>query len=120
MISEADTGCKVYVYAGHDVTPDDIHDGDNVLTTAKVLYEPGTMTYQYVAAYLPTDSPTDPTPYTVALTCDADDPEVDQNNDPDNLNGTDVIFNDGVAEGVGQNADLSTNQTTVINFPPVI
>ena len=120
MISETDTGCRVYVYSDHDITPDDIHDGDNVLTTAKVLYEPGTMTYRYVAAYLPTDSTTDPTPYTVALTCDADDAEVDQNNDPGNLNGTDVIFNDGVTEGVGQNVDLSTNQTTVINFPPVI
>jgi len=120
MISEADTGCRVYVYAGHDITPDDIHDGTNVLTTAKILYDPGTMTYRYVAAYLPTDSNADPTPYTVALTCDADDPEVDQNNDPGSLNGTDVIFNDGTTEGVGQNADVSTNQTTAINFPPVI
>ena len=118
MISETDTGCKVYVYAGHNVTPDDIYDGDNVLTTAKVLYDSGS--YKYVAAYLPTDSAADPIPYTVALTCDADDPEIDQNNDPDNLNGDDVIFNDGVIVGSGKNADVYTNQTTVVDFPSVI
>jgi hypothetical protein len=118
MISESDTGCKVYVYAGHDVTPDDIYDGDNVLTTAKVLYD--SESYKYVAAYLPTESAADPTPYTVALTCDADDPEIDQNNDPDNLNGDDVIFNDGVIVGSGKNADVYTNQTTVVDFPSVI
>jgi len=118
MISETDTGCKVYVYAGHNVTPDDIYDGDNILTTAKVLYDSGS--YKYVAAYLPTDSAADPTPYTVALTCDADDPEIDQNNDPDNLNGDDVIFNDGVIVGSGKNADVYTNQTTVVDFPSVI
>jgi hypothetical protein len=118
MISETDTGCKVYVYAGHDVTPDDIYDGDNVLTTAKVLYDSGA--YKYVAAYLPTDSTADPTPYTVALACDADNPEIDQNNDPDNLNGDDVIFNDGVIVGSGKNADVYTNQTTVDDFPSVI
>ena len=118
MISETDTGCKVYVYAGHNVTPDDIYDGDNVLTTAKVLYDSGS--YKYVAAYLPTDSAADPIPYTVALTCDADDPEINQNNDPDNLNGDDVIFNDGVIVGSGKNADVYTNQTTVVDFPSVI
>jgi len=118
MISETDTGCKVYVYADHDVTPDDIYDGDNVLTTAKVLYDSGS--YKYVAAYLPTDSAADPTPYTVALTCDADDPEIDQNNDPGNLNGDDVIFNDGMTVGTGNNADVYTNQTTVVDFPSVI
>ena len=116
LISETDTGCRVYVYAGHDITPDDIHDGDNVLTTAKVLYDSGSTSYQYVAAYLPTDSAADPTPYTVALTCDADDPEIDQNNDPGNLNGDDVIFNDGVIVGSGKNADLYTNQTAIVNF----
>jgi len=116
LISETDTGCRVYVYAGHDITPDDIHDGDNVLTTAKVLYDSGSTSYQYVAAYLPTDSAADPTPYTVALTCDADDPEIDQNNDPGNLNGDDVILNDGVIEGSGKNADVYTNQTAIVNF----
>jgi len=119
LISETDTGCRVYVYAGHDITPDDIHDGDNVLTTAKVLYDSGSTFYQYVAAYLPTDSAADPTPYTVALTCDADDPEIDQNNDPGKLNGDDVIFNDGVIEGSGKNAEVYTNQTAIVNFTPV-
>ena len=66
--------------------------GDNVLTTAKVLHDSGSMSYKYVAAYLPTDSITDSMPYTVALTCDVD--------DPDNLKGDDVIFNDAVIEGI--------------------
>lgn len=118
MISDTDTGCRVYVYSGHDVVPDDIHDGDNVLTTARVLYDAVSTSYQYVAAWLPTNSSTDPTPYTVALTCDADDPDVDENNDPSNLSGTDVIFSDGVTEGTGQNADVSTGQTTEVDFPP--
>lgn len=120
MISDTDTGCKVYVYAGHDITPDDYHDTDNVLTSAKVLYDSVSMSYNYVAAYLPTDSTTDPSPYTVALTCDADDPEVDQGNDASNPADDDVIFSDGLNDGTGQNADVYTNQTTVINFPPVI
>jgi len=120
MISDTDTGCKVYVYAGHDVTPDDIYAGDNVLTTAKVLYDPGSKSYQYVAAYLPTDSSTDPAPYTAALTCDTDDPEVDEDNDPSTLSADDVLFNDGVTEGMGQNVDVYTNQTTIVDFPPVI
>jgi hypothetical protein len=116
MISATDTGCSVYVYAGHDVTPDDIHDGDNVLTTAKVLYDSSSMSYKYAAAYLPTNTSTDPTPYTVALTCDADDPAVDQNNDPSNMSGNDVIFTDGVNKGTGKNADVYTNQTTIVDF----
>ena len=103
-ISEEDTGCKVYVYEGHDITPDDYHATDNVLTSTKVLYDGDA--YTYVAAYLATD--TDPTPYTVALTCDADDPEVDE----------DLIFTDGETDGTGQNADAYTDQTTVVDFPP--
>jgi len=118
MISATDTGCKVYVYAGHDAVPDDLHDTDNVLTTAKVLYDANAAAYRYVAAWLPTDSAAGPTPYTVALSCDADDPEVDQNNDPATPSGNDVIFTDGAVDGIGQNADVSTNQTTVMDFPP--
>jgi len=122
MISENDTGCKVYVYAGHNVEADDYHEADNVLTSAKVLYEPDSMTFAYVAAYLPTDSSAEPTPYTVALTCDADDMDTNQNNDPLNLTGdNDVIFSDGETDGVGQNADVVTHQTTRVDFPaPVI
>lgn len=119
MVSDTDTGCRVYVYTGHDVVPDDIHDGDNVLTTARVLYDAVATSYRYVAAWLPTNSSTDPSPYTVALTCDTDDPDLDQNNDPATPSSDDVIFTDGVTDGTGQNADVSTGQTTTaVNFPP--
>jgi hypothetical protein len=118
LISETDTGCNVYIFAGHGITPDDYHDADNILTSAKVLYDPGTLTYKYSAAYLPTDTSTDPTPYTVALTCDDDDPETDQDNDPTSPAEDDVIFTDGLADGAGQDASVSTGQTEVVNFPP--
>ena len=121
MISETDTGCKVYVYEGHGVALDDYHGMDNVLTSAKVLYNSESGFYEYVAAFLPTDSTAEPTPYTVALTCDIDDTENDQNNDPLNLSGEDddVIFMDGVFEGVGQETDVATGQTREVPFPPL-
>ncbi|MGB5718427.1 MAG: DUF4382 domain-containing protein [Gammaproteobacteria bacterium] len=118
LISDTDTGCSVYVYAGHGVTPDDYHDADNILTSAKVLYAPGSMTYKYSAAYLPTDTSTDPTLYTVALTCDDDDPEVDQDNDSSTPAAADVIFTDGVVDSTGQDTDVSTDETRVVDFPP--
>jgi hypothetical protein len=117
MISETDTGCKVYVYEGHNVVPDDYHDADNVLTSAKVLYDKDSDSFEYVAAFLPTDGTEGPSPYTVALTCDIEDMEVDQNNDPLNLAGDDMIFTDGITEGVGQNAGVEINQTTTVDFP---
>lgn len=122
MISETDTGCKVYVYAGHGVELDDYHDADNILTSAKVLYDAASTSFKYVAAFLPTDSEADPVPYTVALTCDVDDMDVDQNNDPSNLSGADddVIFTDGVLEGVGQETDLMTGETKEVPFPPPV
>jgi hypothetical protein len=120
MISETDTGCKVYVYEGHGVVLDDYHEADNVLTSAKVLYNSDSGFYEYVAAFLPTDSTAEPTPYTVALTCDIDDPENDQNNDHLNLTGVDdVIFTDGVEPGAGQETDMMTNQTKTVPFPPL-
>jgi hypothetical protein len=117
--TDAETGCSVYVYAGYDAIPDDYYEGDNVLTSAKVVYDAGSTSYKYTAAYL--DSSNDPSLYTVALTCDVD-TEVNHNNDPLNLDGTgtDVIFTDGNIDGVGQNADVSTGQTTIVDFPPVI
>ena len=118
LISETDTGCKVYVYEGHDVEPDDYHDLDNVLTSAKVLYDAGSMSYGYTAAYLPTDSTVDSTPYSVALTCDADDMEIDQNNDPAAPTDTDVIFSDGESEQMSQNVDVVTGETAIVPFPP--
>lgn len=122
MLSDTDTGCKVYVYAGHDIVPDDYHATDEVLTSAKVLYNATSGFHEYVAAFLPTDSTADPSPYTVALTCDVDDPDLDQNNDPSNLTGLDddVIFTDGVTEGMGQETELTTGQSAEIHFPPPV
>ena len=119
LISDTDTGCKVYVYEGSDVVPDDYHDSDNVLTSAKVLYnsDSASQSYEYVAAYLPTDSTVASTPYTVALTCDVDDMDVDQNNAWLNPTDNDVIFTDGTTNGTGQHADVGTNQATIISFP---
>ena len=114
----SETVCSVYVYAGHDVVPDDYHPTDNVLTSTEVEYDTDSGIYEYTVAYLQTDSGSDPTPYTLALTCDVDDTDVDENNDPAALTGTDVIFTDGITDGVGQNADVSTNQDAVRNFPP--
>ena len=118
----SETGCSVYVYAGHDVIPDNYHPLDTVLTSTKVVYDMDSGLYKYTAAYLQTDSGSDSTPYTVALTCAVDDSEVDQNNDPDplSLTGTDVLFTDGSVDGLGQNADVSTGQTTVRDFPPPV
>jgi len=122
MISETDTGCKVYVYEGHNVVLDDHHNDDNVLTSAKVLYNADSGFYEYIAAYLPTDSTAEPTLYTVALTCDIDDPDENQNNDPDNLTGMDddVIFTDGLTESVGQETELIKDQTQEVHFPPAV
>jgi len=117
----SETGCSVYVYAEHDVIPDDYHEADTVLTSTKVVYDMDSGLYEYTAAYLTTDSGSDPTPYTVALTCDEDDSDKDQNNNPSDLtNVDDVIFTDGNVDGVGQNADVSTDQNTVRDFPPPV
>jgi len=120
MISATATGCKVYAYAGHDITPDDYHPADNVLASASVLYDAGSATYQYHLAYLPTDVSVDPTPYTVALTCDDDDPEVDQDNTPVTIAGDAVIFSDGSTGGAARNADVYSGHTTRVNFPSEI
>lgn len=119
-MGETDSGCSIYVWEGHGVMLDDMHDTDNVLTTAKVLLDNDSGQYEYVAAYLPTDTEAGPLPYTVALTCDMDDADFDQNNDPLNLSGMgdDVIFTDGVTDGVGQETDLMTDQTQEVDFPP--
>jgi hypothetical protein len=121
VVSDTDTGCKVYVYAGHGIVPDDYHNGeDNVLGSVKVLYDAGTASYEYVAAYLPLEESGNPTPYTVALTCDPDDPETDQNNDP-GVASTDsnVFFSDAVSTGNGLETTLSLGEPeSTVDFPP--
>jgi hypothetical protein len=71
-------GClpKVYVFSGGDVTPDDLEesttgtDVDPLLVTS-VDVQNGATSYTYRAAFLP------PASYTVAFTCDDDDPTAD-------------------------------------------
>jgi hypothetical protein len=72
----ADCMPKVYVFSGSDVAADDIEDSGTTadvdpLVVAPVAIENGSATYQYHAAFLP------PEPYTVAFTCDNDDPTDD-------------------------------------------
>jgi len=67
---------KVYVFSGSDVTPDDIEESAaesdvDPLAVINVAVQNGATSYPYRAAFLPPGS------YTVALTCDDDDPTAD-------------------------------------------
>lgn len=72
------TNCDpvVYVFAGADVTPDDVDPIENELdplTTAPVEQDMTSVEYRYTAAFLPAGD------YTVSFTCDAgqDDPDAE-------------------------------------------
>jgi hypothetical protein len=103
--ADLDTGCAAYIYAGHDITPDDYFEGSPVFATAAVRYNEGTGLYRYAAGGIPGGTDASPLPYTVALSCDSDDPLFDDSE-------TDVSFT------AGQNANVVAGQTTSINFPP--
>jgi hypothetical protein len=67
---------KVYVFSGGGVTPDDIEEAGaasdvDPLLVASVAVQNGATSYAYKAAFLP------PASYTVAFTCDDDDPTDD-------------------------------------------
>ena len=68
------TGNAVYVFAGENVTPDDI-DGrnDDPVATANVILNNETGDYEYMVSYLETGE------YTVAFTCQADSDQPDSN-----------------------------------------
>jgi len=76
---DVDTHNAVYVFRGHDVTPDDINElsSQNIepLITAPIKYDTTSGLYVYEAAFLPHDN------YTIAFTCNADleDLEADDN-----------------------------------------
>lgn len=68
---------KVYVYSGSDVTPDDLEEAGGAsdvdpLVVTNVDVQHGATAYGYRAAFLPPGS------YTVAFTCDDDDPTADE------------------------------------------
>jgi hypothetical protein len=102
---DLDTGCAVYIYEGHDTSPEDHHDGSTVVSTARVRYELASGLYRYAAGALLGGTEGTPEPYTAALTCDSDDPLVDELD-------TEVVFT------AGQNADVVAGQTAPIHFVP--
>jgi hypothetical protein len=99
--SDIDTGCAAYIYAGHDITPDDYYTGSPVINTASVKYDTAMGVYRYAVGALMGGAVSTPEPYTVALTCDTDDPE---------LNDDSLTFT------AGQNADVVAGQTWTANF----
>ena len=75
---QADTYNAVYVFKGHDVTPDDISNrpiDPDPITTAKIAWDEATMSYVYEAGFLPAGN------YTIALTCNADKEDLRQYQD---------------------------------------
>jgi Domain of unknown function (DUF4382) len=101
--STLETGCAVYIYEGPGMMPDDYYEGSSVLSTARVRYDTVSGLYRYAAGALPGGTAVAPVPYTAALTCDLDNPELDD----DTVNFT-----------PGQNANVVANQTTAIDFAP--
>ncbi len=100
-----ETGCAVYVYTGHGATIDDHHPSSTVVSSARVRYSESLGHYRYAVGALPGGTVAQPAPYTVALTCDADDPLLDAT--------TEVAFTLG-----GQNADVVVGQITTVDFGP--
>ncbi len=74
----ADTYNAAYIFAGPDATPNDINAGNNgndPITTTKIYWDDGIMSYVYEAGFLPAGD------YTVALTCNADQDDLMKAND---------------------------------------
>jgi hypothetical protein len=99
-----ETGCAVYVYEDHDAVIDDYHPTSTVISSARVRYSESLGTYGYAAGALPGGTIAQPVPYTVALTCDEDDPMLDAP--------TEVTFT------VGRNASVVVGQVTTVDFIP--
>ena len=97
-----ETGCAVYIYAGHNFTPDDHYEGSLPVSTARVRYDIVSGLYRYAAGALSGGTAATPAQYTVALTCDADDPVLNAT--------TEVVFT------AAQNANVVAGQTTTIDF----
>lgn len=84
------TGDAVYVFAGTEVTPDDIDDQDpEPVTTAMVEWDETASLYTYRAAFLPAGD------YTVALTCQAGDDDPAADNPLEFVGTTDVTVTAG-------------------------
>lgn len=74
-----DTFNAVYVYNGHNVSPDDINQKSNnnndPVTTSKIAYDSASAKYIYEAAFLPAGK------YTIAFTCNSDKDDLDTDDD---------------------------------------
>jgi hypothetical protein len=97
-----ETGCRVYVYPGSNVTPDDHYEGSAVVTAARVRFDGTSGAYRFAAGAL-VDDDAGAEPYTVALTCSLDDPLIDEAN-------TTVVF------GNPQNVGVNAGQTVTVAF----
>src|SRR4029077_11746568 len=98
----------IYVYTGASVTPDDIYNSPDTTDPASAAQPLTTATaalnsmndYAYSIAFLPSGD------YTVAFTCDPDDPAVDESATPGVIHF--VVFSQAVA--------VTANMTTMVNF----
>jgi hypothetical protein len=74
-----DTFNSVYVYTGHNVSPDDINQQSNQnvdpLTTTRISYDAASSSYVYEAAFLPAGD------YSIAFTCNSDLDDLDADDD---------------------------------------
>ncbi|UCH40588.1 MAG: DUF4382 domain-containing protein [Gammaproteobacteria bacterium] len=92
--AQVDTFNAVYVYVGHNVSPDDINQRSNLnvdpITTTNITYDTTTSEYMYEAAFLPLGD------YTIAFTCnsDLDDLDADDNLQFFNIQNVTVQVND--------------------------
>jgi hypothetical protein len=98
-----ETGCAVYVYDRDDAI-DDHHAASTVVSSARVRYSESLGHYGYAAGALPGGTVAQPQLYTVALTCDADDPLLDAT--------TEVAFTPG------RNADVVMGESARVDFGP--
>jgi hypothetical protein len=104
--TDVDTGCAVYLYPDDGSTLEDFwYDGadatdSNVIATAHVRYngESGDLIYSYALGGLPGGTIDMPESYRIALTCDADDPD---------------LANEGLTFTAAQTVDVVAGATTV-------
>jgi len=96
--AQVDTFNAIYVYAGHNINPDDINQQSNQnvdpITTSNITYDIATSEYMYEAAFLPAGD------YTIALTCNSDREDLDAD---DNLQFFSI-----------QNVTVQVNDTTFL------
>ena len=83
-----ETGCAVYVFERGDAI-DDHHENSTVITSARVRFSETAGEYGYAAGALPGGTVAQPALYTLALTCDADNPLADN---PSPTDPTEVRF----------------------------